>query len=424
MNPEPCKTRGRFGDSLTSGPLTPTTNRFFRQMPTLDIDAPAALNRFLALAAIDGISGKEREVMNRIIAMLRAGGVDERWIQFDDANSRTPSGGEVGNLIVSLPGTVPGPTTLLSAHADTVPICQGSTPVVDGDMVKSARDSTGLGADDRAGCAAIVTAVIELLRSGQPHAPVKLLFCIQEEIGLRGARYVDAKLLGPIERAFNFDGGHLEKLTVGATGGERMTIALHGVPAHAGVAPQAGASAIVMAARAIDQLHREGWLGLVDKPGLGVGTANVGVISGGDATNVITPLVHLRAEARSHDSAMRSRIIEEIGKAFRAAADTITTDTGVSGRVEISTSVDYEAFRLAPDHPTVQAAERAIRALGREPYCEVTNGGLDANWLNLHGIPAVTLGCGQCQIHTSDETLSIPDYLDACRVAVNLLLPE
>ncbi|TVP99339.1 MAG: M20/M25/M40 family metallo-hydrolase [Planctomycetaceae bacterium] len=393
-------------------------------MPTIEIDTPAALNRFLTLAAIDGISGKERDVMNRIIGLLRTAGVDERRIRFDDANCRSPIGGEVGNLIVDLPGTVAGPTTLLSAHADTVPICQGSTPVVDGDSVKSVRESTGLGADDRAGCAAIVTAVTELLASGRPHAPIKLLFCIQEEIGLCGARYLDAKLLGPIDRAFNFDGGRVEKLTLGATGGERMTIVIHGVPAHAGVAPQTGASAIVMAARAIDGLYRDGWLGAVQKPGLGSGTANVGVISGGDATNVITPLVKLRAEARSHDPAMRSRIVEEITKAFRSAAAEIATDTGVTGRVEIDTSVDYEAFRLPPDHPTVLAADRAIRAVGREPYGEVTNGGLDANWLNRHGIPAVTLGCGQCDIHTAEETLSIPDYLDACRVALALLLPD
>ncbi|HBJ33529.1 MAG TPA: peptidase M20 [Planctomycetaceae bacterium] len=386
-----------------------------------EIDTQAALARFMTLAAIEGISGKERAVMTQIITMLVAAGVDELAIRYDDANTRSHIGGEVGNLIVDLPGSVAGPTTLLSAHADTVPVCVGSSPVIDGDEVKSARESTGLGADDRAGCATIVTAVTELLRSGVPHRPIKLLFCIQEEIGLCGARHLDPSLLGKIDQAFNFDGGTLDKLTVGATGGERITITLHGIAAHAGVAPQTGASAIVMAAEAIHDLYSNGWLGRVDKPGLGIGTANVGVISGGDATNVITPKLTIRAEARSHDAAMRQRIVEEIGKAFRAAAAAVKTDMGVSGRVDISSTVDYESFALAGDDPSVIAAEVAIKALGRSPYREVSNGGLDANWLHRHGIPAVTMGCGQKNIHTIDERLMINDYLDACRVALTLI---
>lgn len=388
---------------------------------TSGIDNEAALARFMTLAAIDGISGKERAVMTQIITMLTAAGVDELAIRYDDANTRSHIGGEVGNLIVDLPGTIAGPTTLLSAHADTVPVCVGSAPVVDGETVKSARESTGLGADDRAGCAVMITAVTELIRSGKPHPPVKLLFCIQEEIGLCGARHLDPKLLGPIDRAFNFDGGSIDKMTVGATGGERITILLHGIAAHAGVAPQTGASAIVMAAMAISELNRDGWLGRVDKPGLGVGTANVGVISGGDATNVITPKVSLRAEARSHDPAMRQRIVEEIGKAFRNAAATVMNDSGQAGRVEITSTVDYESFRLPDDHPSVLAAEAGIVELGRKPFREVSNGGLDANWLFRHGIPAVTLGCGQQNIHTINERLSIADYLDACRLALRLI---
>jgi tripeptide aminopeptidase len=385
------------------------------------IDVDAALRRFLKLAAIEGISGKERPVIDAIIAMLQEAGVDPRAMRTDDANSRSHIGGEVGNLIVDIPGTIPGPTTLLSAHTDTVPVCVGSDPVVDGDLVRSRNPASGLGGDDRAGCATLVTAVTELLRSRRPHPPIKLLFFVQEEIGLAGSRNLDPALIGPVDRAFNFDGGRLEKVTVGATGGERITIELHGTPAHAGVAPQTGASAIVMAARAIDRLHRDGWLGLVDKPGIGVGTSNVGVINGGDATNVITPLVRLRAEARSHNPVMRKRIVEEICGAFQAAAAEVTTDCGTCGRADFSTRIDYDSFRLADDDPIVVAVKRAIEATGRVPYCDVTNGGLDANWLHKHGIPAATLGCGQLDIHTTNEKLSIPDYLDACRVALRLI---
>lgn len=385
------------------------------------IDSDAAVQRFLELAAIEGPSGREQAVMTSIVSMLTQAGVDPACFRFDDANTRSRLGGETGNLVVRIPGTIQGPTTLLSAHTDTVPICVGCDPVIDGDEVRSRNPQTGLGADDRAGCVAITTAVIELLRSGIDHPPVTLLFCIQEEVGLYGARHLDRELLGRVDRAFNFDGGTVEKLTCGATGGERITITLHGIPAHAGVSPQAGASAIVMAATAISALHQNGWLGRIDKPGIGTGTANVGVIQGGDATNVITPLVMLRAEARSHDAAMRQRIVGEIEHACRRAASAVINDQGKAGEVEFETRVDYEAFSLAEDNPSVLAGEAAVRSVGRVPYRSISDGGLDANWLFRHGISAVTLGCGQRNIHTADERLCIADFLDSCRVALHLI---
>jgi tripeptide aminopeptidase len=387
----------------------------------ISIDADAALQRFLDLAAIEGVSGRERAVMNRIIAMLTEAGVDPTAFTFDDANTRSRIGGEIGNLIVKIPGTVDGPATMLSAHTDTVPICVGSVPYVDGDQVRSQNKASGLGADDRAGCAAMVTAAIELLKSGTPRTPVTLLFCVQEEIGLFGARHLSGELLGKVDRAFNFDGGTVEKLTCGAIGGERITITVHGIPAHAGVAPQNGASAIVMAARAIESLYANGWLGRVEKPGLGVGSANVGVIQGGDATNVITPLVTLKAEARSHDAVMRARIVAEIRAAFQLAASSVTNAMGQAGSIEFESRVDYEAFALAEDDPSVLAGEVAVRAVGREPFRNISDGGLDANWLFRHGIPAVTIGCGQRNIHTADERLCIADYLDSCRIALHLI---
>ena len=387
----------------------------------LQIDSDVALQRFLDLAAIPGLSGQERAVMTRIIAMLTEAGVDPACFQFDDANTRSRIGGEIGNLVVKIPGTVSGPTTMLSAHTDTVPICVGSEPFVDVDQVRSLNASTGLGADDRSGCAALVTAVVELLKSGQAHAPITLLFCVQEEIGLYGARYLNREVLGHVARAFNFDGGTVEKLTCGAIGGEKMTITVHGIPAHAGVSPQAGASAIVIAANAISSLHQNGWLGRIEKPGIGVGTANVGVINGGDATNVVTPLVTLRAEARSHDAMMRKRIVTELETAFQSAAASLTNNAGLSGRIEFEARVDYEAFALPDDNPSIMAGEAAVRAVGRVPYRKISDGGLDANWLFRHGIPAVTLGCGQHNIHTSDERLIIADYLDSCRIALHLI---
>lgn len=385
-----------------------------------EVNADAALERFMTITAIPGRSGDEAAVAAKIVDLLKEAGLDESQIQFDGAEQRTRLDGNCGNLIVTLPGNGKGTRTLLSAHMDTVPICVGAKPVVEGDEVHSS-EPTGLGADDRGGCGAILTAIIERLALGdENYPPAVISFLIQEEIGLQGARNLDVAKVGSVDRAFNFDGGTVEKLTTGAIGGERMTIKLTGIPAHAGVAPQEGASAIVMASRAIADLDARGWLGKVTQDGES-GSANVGVFNGGEATNVITPEVNLRAEARSHNSEFRTRIVTEIRTAFEKAAAEVTNEAGDAGSIEFDSHVDYESFALDADHPSIAAAMEAVKQVGREPFAEVSNGGLDANWLFLHGIQAVTLGCGQRNIHTADERLVIADYLDACRIATYLI---
>ena len=102
---------------------------------------------------IPGRSGEEGEVAEFVRGELLQAGAAESAMQTDSANRRTPSGGQMGNLILSLPGTVRGPRRMLSAHLDTVPICVGSRPQRQGDLIRSANPGTGLGADDRAGVA-------------------------------------------------------------------------------------------------------------------------------------------------------------------------------------------------------------------------------------------------------------------------------
>ncbi len=381
------------------------------------IDTDAALDRFLQLTAIPGPSGQEGAVAKEIVRQLEAAGVSQSCIQFDDAHRRTRLKGEVGNLIVHLPGTIDGPTTLLTAHMDTVPVCVGSQPAIDGEYVFSSAEGTGLGADNRAGCASLLTAACELLTGNRPYPPLVLCWFVQEEIGLEGSRNMSANLIGPHDLAINFDGGTVEKLTIGAIGGERMTIDIHGIASHAGVAPEQGASAIVMASQAIAALHRDGWLGYVRRPEGGEGRSNVGVFQGGDATNVVTPHVHVRAEARSHDPQVRTDIVAAIRSAFETAAAAVQNADGQGGRIVFDSHVDYEAFRLDEQGASVSAAQAAVADVGRQPELNISNGGLDANWMFRHGIAAVTLGCGQRNVHTAAERLCIPDYLDACRIA-------
>lgn len=382
-------------------------------------DLDRAEKLLLEMLAIPGKSGSERAVAEFVARQLRRAGASESAIRSDSAHRRSPHGGEQGNLIFRLPGTVPGPRRLLSAHLDTVPLCVGARPVVRRGFVVPAEPTTALGADDRAGAAAILAAALEILRRRLPHPPLVFLWTVQEEVGLYGARHVQSTLLGKPRLAFNFDGGSPEHVTIGATGGYRMQIRVRGVASHAGVAPDQGVSAIAIAALAIAELHRDGWHGLIVKNGHS-GTSNVGVIHGGEATNVVTPEVHVQAEARSHDPAFRQRIIAAIEQAFHKAARSVKNAAGESGSVEIRGRLDYESFRLDENEPCVVAVCEAVRAVGGEPTLAMSNGGLDANWLTARGIPTVTLGAGVLHAHTTQERLDLKQFRQACRIALRL----
>src|SRR5688500_8547965 len=130
-------------------------------MPRLDASAPPevpskrALDLVLDLMAIPGKSCQESRVAQFITRRLRQAGIPEAAITFDSAAAKSPAGGEIGNLIVKLPGTLRAPRRLLMAHIDTVPLCVGARPIRRGDVIAARDAHTALGADDRAGAAVL-----------------------------------------------------------------------------------------------------------------------------------------------------------------------------------------------------------------------------------------------------------------------------
>jgi len=155
--------------------------------PTNASSPSCDLDLLMRMLAIPGPSGHERKIIEFIASRLRRGGVPGSAIITDSAHRRSPLGGEIGNLIVKLPGTVRQPRRMLVAHVDTVPICVGAKPVRRGGWIESAKANTGLGADNRSGAAVILSAVLHILKHKLPHPPLTLLFTVQEEVGLRGA---------------------------------------------------------------------------------------------------------------------------------------------------------------------------------------------------------------------------------------------
>ena len=379
------------------------------------------ISQVMDMMAIPGKSGEEREIAEYIRQQLIDAGANPKAIRTDSAHRKTRIKGDVGNLLFKLPGTRKGPRRMLSAHLDTVPICEGCRPKRTGMKVTSIDSHTGLGADNRAGCGVVLSTALEILRRGLPHPPLTFTWFVQEEVGLQGSRHATTSLFGNPDLAFNWDGGSPIKMTVGATGGYRMTINVKGIAAHAGVCPERGVSAIAIASLAIADLQRNGWHGAIKK-GKQSGTSNVGIVKGGDATNVVTDHVYVRAEARSHNSNFRKRIVREIEKAFERAVKKVKNIQGERGSVEFEGFLDYESFRLGAKEPCVRIAKSVIMSLGHDPISAIANGGLDANWITKHGIPTVSMGCGQLNAHMVTETLNLKEYLLACDIGLAIAL--
>lgn len=391
---------------------------------TIEFDVEEAIARLLRFLSVEGITGEEAAIGRDVVKALTEVGVRRGAMRFDDANKRIPLPTQTGNLIVTLPATCPGRPRLLMTHLDTVPLCAGAEPVRKGNRIVAA-GATALGADNRTGVACLVTVAATLLEKKIPHPALTLLFTVREESGLWGARYVDVDMLGHPDEAFNVDGGAAAEMTIGAVGAERWEAEITGRAAHAGVHPERGVSATLVASLALADIHRGGWFGKIRKNGH-EGTSNVGSIgdaegrSAGMATNVVTDFALVRGEARSHDPQFVKAITAAYREAFDEAAERVRDDRGRGARVRFKTRQDYNAFRLEPTEPVVRHALAAARAAGMHPTLRISNGGLDANWMVRHGIPTVTFGAGQNNPHTIGEYVDLGEFEAACRLALVL----
>ncbi len=376
-----------------------------------------AIDHLMTLLAIEGLSGQEGKLSREIHKRLEAIGCRPSWIRHDNAHRRIGKDYQVGNLIVKIPGKGSlrnQPRRMYSGHMDTVPLCKGAVPVLrDGRITSSA--PTALGGDNRTAIAAMVTLAETLLKQDLPRPPITLLFTVGEESGLYGAKEVRMKDLGNPAMGFNIDGGNPHNAVIGAIGADRWVAHVHGRSTHAGVYPEGGISATLIASRAIARIAEQGYFGKIDIDGQ-LGTSNVGKFSGGQASNQVTDYVQVTGECRSHSRSFLKKITAVFRAAFNEAIEETTNHRGVKGSVEFIAERDYDAFKMSSRAEPVERVKKAIGQMGGEANLVIANGGLDANYLNLMGLPTVTLGAGQHAAHTIDEYVDVGEYLEGCRL--------
>jgi tripeptide aminopeptidase len=365
---------------------------------------------FARLAAINSPPLRESVIASYLEGRLQHLGGE---VCFDNAAATT--GGEVGNLIASFPGTGKETEPLLfSVHMDTVEPGGQVVPVLRDGVFYSSGD-TILGADDKAGIAELIEALEVVHEQGIPHGPIEVVVTIAEEIGLVGAKHLNYGLL-KARRGFALDTGGVDQMVLKAPGANRMKVAITGLAAHAGLAPELGISAIQTAALALGRMQ----LGRIDHET----TANIGRIEGGVASNIIPQKVLLEGEARSHDPQKLKVQTEHMLACFEEAAENMTRE--IDGRrvrpvVNAEVKADFQSMAIAEDAPTVTLAMSAAAAVDHDLKVRLGGGGSDANIFNGHGIEMIILATGMKDVHTHDESVAVADMVHATELLIEII---
>jgi tripeptide aminopeptidase len=363
----------------------------------------AALDLFLDLAAMPTPPGEERPVADRITDELRGLG-----LEVDEDGAGAAIGSNAGNLYTRLEPTAEGTPLFLCSHMDTVPPTGPIEPVVEDGVVRNA-GGTILGADNKSAVAAMIETARRVVTERIPHAGLELLFTPKEEVGLRGAQAFDCSRLAARVGYVYDQAGPIGEVILGAPHSMIMEIAFVGQSAHAGMAPEEGRSAIAAAGRAIADMR----LGRLDDET----SANVGMIQGGVARNIVPDRCVLNCEARSHDEAKLADVVQEMLDACAFAASLAGCE------VEAEVTRGFHGYRFARTDEPVRLAEAALRRAGHDPTYTLSGGGADANVFNTHGLACVNLANGMAEIHTPQEHIAVAD-LDAMVDVTLALLNE
>ena len=352
------------------------------------IDSNRLQKIFIDLLNINSPSRDERKVADYLIPKMKSLGFE---VSEDDTASKID--GNTGNIMAFKKGTIDNAVSiLLSSHMDTVEPTSNLNLIVQDGVFKS-DGTTILGADDKAGLAAIIEGVESYIASNKKHGDIQLSFDVAEEKAVLGAPYILKENI-KADLCYVFDSGKpICAVTITAPTKASMIIEIFGKAAHAGVEPELGISSIQAASSAISKMK----LGRIDDET----TANIGTIEGGKARNIVADYVKIAAEIRSRDDNKLNAQIEHMKHLFETEA------SAIGASVNVNVIVNYYSYELNPTDPIVTLAQKASGMIGIETSCRSNGGGSNANVFNRMGIPAVVIGVGYEEPHSVKESISL-----------------
>ncbi|EOD79500.1 Peptidase, M20A family [Grimontia indica] len=353
------------------------------------INQERLVEHFIELVKIDSESGNEKAMAETLAEQLGQMG-------FEVTKLPVPEHITNGfNIYGKLAGSQEG-SIVFSSHMDTVTPGNGIEPVIEDGIIRSKGD-TILGGDDKSGIAAVMEAVRTIQESGEAHKTIEVAFTVYEELGLEGAKHFDMSKIESHQAIVLDSGGPIGTIITTAPGQQSLKITIKGKPAHAGLAPETGINALTVASDAISQMN----LSRIDEET----TANIGVVRGGQATNIVMPELYIEAEARSLNDDKLAKQVEHMVSTFEAAAEKH------GAGIEIESTRSYNAYQIADSDPHVMAIKAAFEANGVEPVTKPTGGGSDANIFNEKGLKTVNLSTGMAKVHTTEEFIAIADLV-------------
>jgi len=315
--------------------------------------------------------------------------------------------GQSANLIARKKGTLfDCPTIILNAHTDTVEDTSSIEFENNGIHFKST-GKTILGSDDKSGIAQIIEAVRVISENNIPHGTIEIVFTSAEEKGLIGAKNLDTTLIEGKYALVLDCSGPVGNLIIAAPTHITYTMTIIGKSAHAGIEPEKGINAIRVASEIIMAIPD----GRIDE----YSTANVGVINGGSATNIVPKEVVLRGEIRSHNK----EVINSNWDFLTSKAYEIT-DKYKAG-LKIDKTIEYEAFRIKEDEPFLITIQDAYKRCAINPCLTITGGGSDANIFNQNGIKAINISNGMQSVHSQDEFILLEDLIKGAEVVLEVI---
>ena len=352
-------------------------------------------DEFISLVKIDSLTRQERKMADALLKKLRDMGLKPYE---DDTASKID--GNAGNVICHVKGEKQKPALLLMAHMDTVVPGISKNPVIDGDIIKT-DGTTVLGGDDAAGIAVILETIKSLMEDKTPFGDIYTAFTVAEESGLFGARNLDLTKI-PADYAIILDeGGEIGTVAVKAPHYNRFKVTFIGKAAHAGLEPEKGLSAIMMASRAMADMPH---FGRIDEES----TANIGIIKGGQVRNIVCDTCEIEGEVRSISEEKINRYTDEILNHFKKVSE----DLG--GTVKIELEKMYPGFDIKESDDIISLLKEASAESGIPLKLHATGGGSDTNIINGAGIPAINTSVGMANVHSTNEYIRISDMEKAC----------
>ena len=310
------------------------------------------------------------------------------------------------NVIAKLEGE--GEPIMLSAHLDTVEPGRGIKPVIDGSVLRS-DGTTILGGDCKAGVTIVLEGLESALATNRANRAIEVIFTRHEEGGLVGAHNLDFSMVAA-KKGIVFDGeGPPNRIILSAPSQNVITSYITGRAAHAGLEPEKGISALLIASDILSRLP----LGRIDEET----TSNIGRMEGGLKRNIIPEQAFLDGEFRS----LSNEKLADMERKFRRVFDEVAS-MYPEASINLDITNSYQAYNIDPKNSAVAIIGKALAGMGLEMILESTGGGSDANVFIEKGITAIPVGIGVRDFHTTWETALISEVMLGAQMCEGIVL--